>query len=285
MRKFGLILAKDILRGRTSRVVLEFSHELTPEIIETIKAAFQESPFMPDDDITVSSDQRESLYEAIRDGLEYPELNEHNSADYHETKRFMLRLLKIFKWDKYERGTLGKKNLDGEFSMLSWYVVILLQWIQGYGLSNIIKESIEDKRKNKRAVLVHYGQWETYNGSQLHNNCIIAETLEAIDDVILFKISNYFLKFSEEYILQKGECRNDWYEYVEYGTTNMLRITLQKSDFSREATDYIQKHQSEYVDTSSGVIKLRKSILKCPSELVRREAADIIYNLPDLFID
>lgn len=285
MRKFGLILAKDILKDRNSRVVREFARELTPERIDAIRTAFEKSPFRPDDDITISSDQRESLYEAIRDGLEYPALNEHNSADYHETKRFMLRLLRIFKWDKYERGTLGKKNRDGEFSMLSWYVVILLQWIQGYGLSNIIKESIEDKRKNQRAVLVRYGQWETYNGSPDHKNCIIAETLEAIDDVILFKISNYFLKFTEEYIRQKGECRNDWYEYVEYGTTNKLRITLQKSDFSREATDYIRKHQDEYVDYSTGAIKLRRSILYCPSELVRREAADIIFNLPDLFVD
>ena len=84
---------------------------------------------------------------------------------------------------------------------------------------------------------------------------------------------------------QKGKCDNDWYDYVEYGTTNELRIILQKSDFSREATDYIRKHQTEYVDTSTGTYKLRKSILNCPSELVRREAADSIFNLPDLFID
>ena len=284
MRKFGLILAKDILRDRNSRVVKEFVNELSPEKIDTIKAAFENSPFRPDDDITISSDQRESLYEAIRDGLEYPVLTG-TKIDYPNTMNFMLRLLKIFKWDKYERGTLGKKNRDGDFSMLSWYVVILLQWIQGYGLSNIIKQAIEDKQENHRAVLVRYGQWETYNGSPEHKNCIIAETLEAIDDVILFKISNYFLKFTEEFIRQKGKCDNDWYDYVEYGTTNELRITLQKSDFSREATDYIRKHQDEYVDTSTGVVKLRRSILNCPSELVRREAADIIYNLPDLFVD
>ena len=284
MRKFGLILAKDILRDRNSRVVKEFVNELSPEKIDTIKAAFENSPFRPDDDITISSDQRESLYEAIRDGLEYPVLTG-TKIDYPNTMNFMLRLLKIFKWDKYERGTLGKKNRDGDFSMLSWYVVILLQWIQGYGLSNIIKQAIEDKQENHRAVLVRYGQWETYNGSPEHKNCIIAETLEAIDDVILFKISNYFLKFTEEFIRQKGKCDNDWYDYVEYGTTNGLRITLQKSDFSREATDYIRKHQDEYVDTSTGVVKLRRSILNCPSELVRREAADIIYNLPDLFVD
>ena len=107
MRKFGLILAKDILRDRNSRVVKEFVNELSPEKIDTIKAAFENSPFRPDDDITISSDQRESLYEAIRDGLEYPVLTG-TKIDYPNTMNFMLRLLKIFKWDKYERGTLGK---------------------------------------------------------------------------------------------------------------------------------------------------------------------------------
>lgn len=175
--------------------------------------------------------------------------------------------------------------MSGKFAVLSWYVVILLQWIQGYGLSNIIKESIEDKRKNHRAVQVSYGVWETYNGTKEHKNCIIAETLEAIDDVILFRISNYFLKFTEEYIRQHGECKNDWYEYVEYGTTNRLRITLQKSDFSREAATYIRSNQDEYVVIVDGDYKLRKSILECGSELVRREAADIIFNLPELFVD
>ena len=109
--------------------------------------------------------------------------------------------------------------------------------------------------------------------------------MEAIDDVILFRISNYFLKFTEEYIRQNGECKNDWYEYVEYGTTNKLRITLQKSDFSREAATYIRKNQDEYVVKIAGNYKLKRSILECSSELVRREAADIVFNLPELFVD
>lgn len=285
MRKFGLILAKDILKGRNSRVFREFEPLLDQEKIDVIKKAFEGKLFKPNDDITISCDQRESLYEAIRSGMEYPTIVDGRNADYDETLAFMTRLLRIFKWDIYEKGTLGKKNKKGKFAVLSWYVVILLQWIQGYGLSNIIKESIEDKRKNQRAVQVSYGVWETYNGTKEHKNCIIAETLEAIDDVILFRISNYFLKFTEEYIRQHGECKNDWYEYVEYGTTNRLRITLQKSDFSREAATYIRSNQDEYVVIVDGNYKLRKSILECGSELVRREAADIIFNLPELFVD
>lgn len=285
MRKFGLILAKDILKGRNSRVFKEFTPLLDQDKIERIKKAFEGKLFKPNDDITISVDQRENLYQAIKSGMKYPDIVEGKGADYNQTLTFMMRLLKIFKWDIYEKATLGKKNKKGDFSYLAWYVVILLQWIQGYGLSNIIKESIEDKRVNHRAVQLAYGVWEPYDGSRDHKNCIIAETLEAIDDVILFRISNYFLKFTEEYVRQNGECKNDWYEYVEYGTTNRLRITLQKSDFSREAATYIRKNQDDYVVKIDGNYKLKKSILECSSELVRREAADIVFNLPELFVD
>lgn len=286
MRKFGLHLAKDIIHDRNSRVFQEFAPLLTPERIEKIKEAFSDKQFKPDDDITISSDQRESLYEAIRDGMKYPEFDEDGRADFDEVKKFMHRLRRIFKWDVYERNTLGKySKRNREYSMLNWYTVILLQWIQGYGLSNIIAKAIEDKRVNHRDVMIRFGEWEPYDGTRRHNNCVIAETLEAIDDVILFKISNYFLKFSEEYIRQKGSINNDWYEYVEYGTTNKLRIMLQKCDFSREATDYIRKHQTEYVDMSSGTPKLRRSIFHCGSEVTLHDLEDVKFNYPDLFVD
>ena len=285
MRKFGLHLAKDIIYGRSSRVLQEFAPLLTPERIEAIREAFAGKSFQPDDDITISSDQRESLYEAIRDGMAYPEFDEDGRVDFEEVKAFMHRLRKIFKWDIYERNTLGKySKRKHEYSMLNWYTVILLQWIQGFGLSNIITKAIDDKREHNREVMIKYGEWEPYNGTRRHNNCIISETLEAIDDVILFRISNYFLKFSEEYIRQKGSIDNDWYEYVEYGTTNKLRIMLQKCDFSREATDYIRKHQAEYVDMSSGVPKLRKSIFDCGSEVTLHDLEDVRFNYPDLFV-
>ncbi len=285
MRKFGLHLAKDIIFGRNSRVFQEFASLLTPERIENIKEAFADRSFKPDDDITISSDQRESLHEAIRDGMHYPEFDDNGRVDFDEVKKFMHRLLKIFKWDVYERNTLGRfSKRKHEYSMLNWYTVILLQWIQGFGLSNIIAKAIEDKRINSREVMIRYGEWEPYDGSRRHNNCIIAETLEAIDDVILFRISNYFLKFSEECIRQKGSIENDWYEFVEYGTTNKLRIMLQKCDFSREATEYICKHQAEYVDMSSGTPKLRTSIFQCGSEVTLHDLEDVQFNYPDLFV-
>ena len=97
--------------------------------------------------------------------------------------------------------------------------------------------------------------------SLIHRNIVFADTLEVIENVILFSISNYFLRFSNEFRRIKGDDEldaNNWYEYVEYGTTNPLTILLQRNGFSRESARFI-KENPEYVvkDGSTGKLKLR----------------------------
>lgn len=172
--------------------------------------------------------------------------------------------------------------------MLRWYAVILIQWIQGTGLSHIMNKAIEFKQNNPDSGVQVNGKQERYNDSREHRNVVIADTLEVIENVILFSISNYFLRFSNEYkrLHNLETFQNDWYEYVEYGTTNPLTILLQRSGFSRETSTYIRQHKSEYVViTQSGNIKLRRSLLRSRNIGVARESADIQYNVPEIFVD
>ena len=123
--------------------------------------------------------------------------------------------------------------------------------------------------------------------SKEHRNVVFAEVLEAIENVILFSISNYFLRFSNEYKKVHGvtEFDNNWYEYVEFGTTNPITILLQRNGFSREAATYIRSHQAEYVTAKdTGILCLRKELLNCGNASIEMEAADIILNAPGLFI-
>ena len=98
---------------------------------------------------------------------------------------------------------------------------------------------------------------------------------------------NYFLRFSTEYKNQHGveNFDNDWYEYVEYGSTNPLTIMLQRNGFSRETSEYIKQNKNKYVvDTELGP-RLLMSILDCPKESVKNEVSDIQFNVPELFIE
>lgn len=98
---------------------------------------------------------------------------------------------------------------------------------------------------------------------------------------------NYFNRFSAEYKLQHGgkSPEHDWYEYVEYGSTNKLNILLQRSGFSREISDFIKQQRRNYVVEIDGEYFIKKSLLNSQKEQARLEAEDVILNYPELFVD
>lgn len=283
MRKFGLILLRDIMEDRDSLVRREFSDLLSVADENDIRAKFSNSPILPDDDINTSVDQTKSLIKAIRDGLEYPPCV-NGGFRYADVIEFLNKLSTIFEWDTYEKTTLGKEPLR------RWYAVILCQWMEGTGLSFIMKKAIEYRRNHPDNFYISaYQPPTTYNDrSKEHRNIVFAETLEVIENVILFSISNYFLRFSNEYkkIHNVAEFDNNWYEYVEFGTTNPLTILLQRNGFSREAATFIREHR-EFVeeDGSTGRLRLKNELLTCGNTSVEMEAADIKYNAPGLFAE
>lgn len=284
MRKFALILLNDIIARRDSFVKKEFSAFLSGEAENAIRIAFYSRRV--DDDINISSDQVENIVTAIKNGLTYPEFGPDGRIDYNKLMEFLKTLFNIFRWEKYERSTLGhinsKTNKPGK---LRWYAVILSQWIKGKGLGSIMQQAIIHKRKNSLPIVDIDGQMVVYDDSIKHRNLVISDTLGIIDEVILFRLSNYFLRFSTEY--KKYYCidaiPNDWHEYVEYGTTDKMAIFLQRNGFSRDAATYIKKHQEHIVKIDGGY-KVRDTLLHCGSKTVSKEAEEIKYNIPELFI-
>lgn len=285
MRKFGLILLRDITKKRASVVYEAFSEELTPEKEAVIRAHFLSAKraTQPDDDINISADQTESLSSFIKNGATYPTLNLDRTFDHEALLAFLTKMSCIFKWEKYESHKPGSLGSSGS---LSYYAVILSQWMEGYGLKQIITKAIEHKQTHTGSKVYIHGKYEFYNDTRTHKNAVIAETLSIIENTILFSLANYFLRFSTEYKKQHGieSFDNDWYEFVEYGSTNPLTILLQRNGFSRETSDYIRAHRNEYVVNTPEGTKLRLSLQNCSRESVKLEVADIIYNSPELFI-
>lgn len=288
MRKFAMMLLRDITKGNKSLVWKEFSHLLVDDTESKIIEAFAAKEEIPDDDISVSVDQTANLTTAIARGLKYPELDSKGNVDYSELMLFLEKLCRIFKWEVYESSTLGFVSKDGTYGKLRWYAVILSQWIKGTGLSFIMEQSLDYKRQNRGSVVMINFKPVAYNDSLDHRNIVISDTLQVIESVVLFSISNYFLRFSTEYkrFHELESFPNDWYEYVEYGTTNPLSIMLQRNGFSRETSTYIRKNREKYVIlTPDKEIKLHRSLLKCDNISVQKEVADVQYNVPELFVE
>ena len=284
-RKFCLILLRDIMRGRNSIVKRAFAEYLTPDVEAKIKEAFETDEIVPDDDINISVDQTKSLSANITCGLSYPTIDENGWTEQGEPQAFLEKLWRVFNWSKCE-----SNETIGNFNRLRWYAVILRRWISGSGLGMIIVDSL-NYAQNKPDYKVRIGgQLVPYNHiTMFHRNIVMSDTLQAIENVILFSISNYFLKFSDAYKRIhniQGEMDNDWYEYVEYGTINKLTIFLQRNGFSRETAMYIRQHRDEYVvGLDIGVPKLKRDLLNCGNFSVVTEVHDMSINNPDLFVD
>ena len=217
---------------------------------------------------------------------------EDDEVDFEKLVAFMMELRRLFKWDIYEKQTIGKPGTQKLDSVIRWYSTILLRWIRGNGLRTLVGSAVRYKENNPETG-VWSGQFkvaERYNSkSKYHKNLVIAESLSVIENVLLFSISNYFRKVSMEYkaFHQVDHFDNDWYEYVEYGTTNPDTIFLQQNGFSREASIFIQKpsNYNKYVTVVDGEKKIRRSILECGNIGVETEAQDIQFNIPELFVD
>ena len=237
-----------------------------------------------DSDINISADQSRRLAEAIRNGTKFPEI-QNNQFPHATVLAFLEELCRIFNWDKYERKTLGKLNKQGSHARLSWYAVILCRWMEGHGLSYIMKKAVEHMKNHPDKFWLNDYTPTVFVDSPEHRNVVYADTLEVIENVILFSISNYFLRFSNMYMEIHGEGsldKNNWYEYVEYGTTNETIVFLQRNGFSRESANYIKQHPEYTIIVETG-LKLRRSLLNCKNTDVRTEAELIALNRPQLF--
>lgn len=286
MRKFGITLLNDILRDRDTLVRREFTKLMKPGEEDEIRHKFQNrTDYLQENDITVSVDQSESLYQAIaQNGLEFPKIFEDGSFDYDELTQFLERLCSIFKWEIYEADTLGHVGkYSHKHGKLSWYQVILAQWVRGNGLSAIMYQAIKNKEDYPKGAMYIDREYVDYDYSRNHKNIVISDVLSVIDEVILFKLSNYFLKVSKAYKEIKGkDPDHDWYEFVEYGSTNEDTINIQKHGFSRESAIYILEHP-ELVVQIKPLRLSRKAIDKCKNQGVKNDAELISYNIPELF--
>ncbi len=287
MRKFALILQRDIVIDRDSLVRREFKKYLSPVDEKAIRDTFKKKTIKPDDDINTSVDQTKRLIAAIKkqeNPLCYPDLV-NGKFRYQDVVDFLDKLNKVFRWDLYETNTLGKATLR------KWYAVILCQWMEGGGLQFIMSRALDYKKDHPYPFWINrHDQPITYDYLSVeHHNIVFADTLEVIENIVLFSISNYFLRFSNEFRKIKGDeaiDTNNWYEYVEYGTTNPLTILLQRNGFSRESARYIKEHP-EFVekDGSTGILKLKASLSACGNTNVEKEVVYIRQNVPNIFVN
>ena len=177
---------------------------------------------------------------------------------------------------KNEKCDIGSKN------RLRYYAMILNKWMNGFGLKQIIDQNIEEKKKSGEVYIDR--QIVEYTGTTEQINAIINDTLDTIEQVILFKISNYFLKFSDRCKAKRRieKIENDWHDYIQYGTTDHVVIELQKFGFSRETALKINTNE-KYIIYENEKIYINKEILEDKNKMIVEEAEEAMLNNSGVF--
>ncbi|WP_341878081.1 DEAD/DEAH box helicase [Defluviitalea saccharophila] len=268
------ILLKCILEDDSNNYIFKlFNEMLNEKMTNKIKKNFEAKDI--NDNTNVTIDQLKMLDNAISEGkIKYP-----NEINYENIKSFLESLYDIFRWDKYE----NKKEI-GKRERLSYYAVLLNQWMLGHSVRRIIDMSIEHHKKIGHFFDDKERRMVEYTGKPAQDNRIVIDCLIAIEDVLLFSISNYFTIFSERYKLIKKVdlIDNDWSEYVDFGTCNKLVIELQKIGFSREVAKIIEKKSYASL-AKNNVLHFEKDILNDDSEELVNELLDVKLNYKELF--
>lgn len=260
-------LIDDIINDRKGIIYKQFEKFITKQDIKEIKEQFREKT-VPQD-LPITTDQIDTVDKYIKeDKLEYPE-----KITYNNVLTFLKELHEYYSWNIYEdKTTIGHKN------NLAYYAVILQQWMLGFGIKQIIQQAIKYHEDNNTFYDINSGMKVDYTGSLEQKNSIINETLNAIENIILFKISNYFSKFSSRYkeVNKIDEIANDWYEYIQYGTNDKIVIMIQKIGFSREAALKINK--KGYWILEEDKLYIKSDIFLDSDELLREEATAVQLN-------
>lgn len=260
-------LIDDIINDRKGIIYKQFEKFITKQDIKEIKEQFREKT-VPQD-LPITTDQIDTVDKYIKeDKLEYPE-----KITYNNVLTFLKELHEYYSWNIYEdKTTIGHKN------NLAYYAVILQQWMLGFGIKQIIQQAIKYHEDNNTFYDINSGMKVEYTGSLEQKNSIINETLNAIENIILFKISNYFSKFSSRYkeVNKIDEIANDWYEYIQYGTNDKIVIMIQKIGFSREAALKINK--KGYWILEEDKVYIKSDIFLDSDELLREEATAVQLN-------
>lgn len=178
-----------------------------------------------------------------------------NNINYEICLDTLRKLYILYEWDKAE------KKLNNEQS-LKYYALLMNQWINGFGLNQIIKMSIQHYENSKS--LIHLGYIDNKpnfvkyeKGNTEHVNALIEKIIEDIEYVLRFLFEKYFNHYYQVIVNILGEdsAGENWASLLEYGTQNRIAIALQNTGLSRHTALSIYRKCKHALNIEDGKLK------------------------------
>ncbi|UGV41417.1 DEAD/DEAH box helicase [Methanococcoides orientis] len=162
-------------------------------------------------------------------------------VDYSNCLKVLSKFYDNYEWDKKEKNLKNKNSL-------SYFALLMNQWINGTSLNQIIKDSIDYHVTNKKHIYIaHKDAGEFNKNNKEHINALIGSIIEDIEGTLRYSFEKYFTHYYMSLVEVFGEenAGVNWSQFLEYGTQNRLSIALQNLGVSRHTANYIlQKHKN-----------------------------------------
>lgn len=185
-----------------------------------------------------------------------------------------------YHWDVEESG--GRNPMVRDRARLQYFSILMYSWVQGAPLNMIINNLIRYYRTRRQ--IFYQGSYLTFDATnKAHINHIINELMADIDTALRFKIKNYLVNYSLICSYRIGDSSSEnWVNYIEYGTTDPIVISLQTIGIPRHLANFIIKEYPQYVVLENNIVtSFDDQMLK--DAIDKDQFSDEYYELAELF--
>lgn len=192
------------------------------------------------------------------------------------------KMYNYYNWEDEE--SKGRNPMVKQKNRLQYFSVLMYSWMKSTPLNMMITNIINYyKRKGE---IWDQNEMIPFNPKdKRHINIIINNLISDIDNVLRFKIKNYFLNYylivSEK--VGKEVAGANWAEYVEYGTMDDVIIELQNVGLPRHLSMLIKNEYIECLTFEDGIltnINVEELLQNIDSEKYKDE----LIELRDIFV-
>jgi hypothetical protein len=171
---------------------------------------------------------------------------------YEVFKTILCDMYELYDWKNSDK-KLQNKNV------LSYYALLMNQWINGFGLNYIINESLKYYENRHKKIKLNFNEeLVDFNpNNKEHINHIIENIIDDIEYVIRFLLEKYFNHYYQVVVSILGEqnAGENWALLLEYGTQNRIAIALQNIGLSRHTALKIFKDCKDALSIKDGKLE------------------------------
>lgn len=186
-----------------------------------------------------------------------------SDISYGSTLKMLELLCDFYSWETEEVGGTKPMLRSASRDVLKYYAVLMANWMDSQPLSWMISNSI--KYHERTGVIWDDNQSVPFNPrSQKHINIVINNLISDVDNILRFKLKNYFSNYYDILAERLGDknAGENWGEFLEYGTNDRRVIELQNIGIPRHLANFLlEKHSEFFVFESGTLLSIRRESL------------------------